>query len=467
MRRFLALVLGALVISVLPGLPAQAATPGEGSTFNVPRPWGTNAQRYRIINKVVSAVRSTAPSATDPRPVILITSYLWKHGPSTESLIEACKRGVDVRVILDGAIDNRLSRKLVTALTSDQWVDRNGDGKDDPPRTGACGQGDPVLPAEKPQPDQPRETTPPDAGAEQLDTPLLSERQAERVIQADADTPADWGPDGSYVVQCQNSCRGGPGNMHTKFYAFSSSGSARNVVMVSSSNLNHGGALNGWNDMYTMTNRPATFRFYQQIHEQMTKDRYWSAPNGDEIVDGPYTSRFFPMRNGGKGNDPTLQDLNRIGCQSSFGRTKVFVSMFYWKGTRGDYLATKLLQLARAGCRVNIIYGAPSRAIADRLRKAAKVGRITLYDSRWDKNRDGYNEVRTHAKYVLVKGTYAGNRSAHVVMTGSSNWVMGSLRNSDESTLNIETRPAYNQYVGNWVQIRKHSRRLPYSRYRR
>ena len=52
------------------------------------------------------------------------------------------------------------------------------------------------------------------------------------------------------------------------------------------------------------------------------------------------------------------------------------------------------------------------------------------------------------------------------VMTGSQNWVAGSLSRSDETTLNIESRRAYREYLRNWNAIRKHSRRLPYSRYR-
>ena len=94
-----------------------------------------------------------------------------------------------------------------------------------------------------------------------------------------------------------------------------------------------------------------------------------------EVVDGPFTSRFFPMRHAGKRRDPTLQDLNKIRCSSALGRTQVNVSMFYWKGTRGNYLLDKLLSLSRSGCHVSIIYGAPSVQIAERLRDAARIHR--------------------------------------------------------------------------------------------
>jgi hypothetical protein len=465
-RRLLLAVLAALLLSLLPGVVAQAATPTQGATFNVPRPWGTQAQQYRNLDKVVSAVRSANPGSR-----ILLTSYLFDRSYVVDSLVAACRRGVAVRLILDGDVVNNSQRRIVEALTNDQWVDRNGDGDlNDPgdrPKTGPCNQGDPV--ADWPAPTEVQSSDTPETQAAETE---LTTQQAENVLAAAADDDVAWGPDRSYVTSCKGSCRGGPGNMHTKVYAFSSTGSTRNVLMVSSANLNEGGAVLGWNDMYTMVRRPTTFAFFEKIHRQMTNDRNLDTSRmiDNQVVDGPFVSRFFPLDNAGKAKDPVLQDLNRIRCSSSFGRTQIHVSMFYWKGPRGDYLATKLLNLAGSGCRVSIIYGAPSVAIATRLRNAARAGRIQLFDSRWDFNNDGYNEIRTHAKYVLVKGTYAGNRAAHVVMTGSQNWVAGSLTRSDESSLNIEprgtfagvARVAHQQYVANWTQIRNHSRKLPY-----
>jgi hypothetical protein len=47
-------------------------------------------------------------------------------------------------------------------------------------------------------------------------------------------------------------------------------------------------------------------------------------------------------------------------------------------------------------------------------------------------------------------------------MTGSQNWVAGSLSKGDETTLNIALKSAYRDYLHNWNDIRRHSRRLPY-----
>jgi hypothetical protein len=46
-------------------------------------------------------------------------------------------------------------------------------------------------------------------------------------------------------------------------------------------------------------------------------------------------------------------------------------------------------------------------------------------------------------------------------MTGSQNWVAGSLSRGDELSLNIALGSAYNDYVADWRNIRAHSRRVP------
>ena len=439
MRKLPSWLAAILVIGVVGAPAADAYEPRDGGTFNVPRPWGSDAERWRIVRHVERAIRATPRNET-----ILISTYLLDRSASVDALVAACRRGVSVRVILDEDIDNRNSKRLIQTLNGDNVPDADGDGKADrKARAGRCNSRLPNRQAPSPR--------------------MLTDAQAVQSANVPTEDSVTWGSDRSYAKKCDGSCRGAGGNMHSKFFAFSKTGTARNVVMVSSSNLNRGGALAGWNDLYTMKRRPVSFRGYNRIHREMTDDT--RAGDGKvEVRDGPFLSRFFPMRNARKANDPTLQDLKRIRCGSAYGRTTIHVSMFYWKGTRGNYIADKLLGLARQRCRVSIVFGAPSIEIATRLRNAARRGLINLYDSRWDYDRDGYNEVRTHAKYVLVKGTYAGDRSASQVMTGSQNWVAGSLSRGDETTLNISRRSAYRSYLANWKKIRAHSRRLPYNR---
>jgi hypothetical protein len=435
-------------------VPAQAATAGGGSaTFNTPRPYGGRSANFAIVNRVVRAINGVPRHQKGkPREVITIATYLLDHTPTVTALVNACRRGVEVRVIIDEDIMNRNARRLISTLNGDNVPDRNHDGKADrKPRARPCNR-----PLKKD-----RATT--SAGRESgtRSNRTMSAQRTIHSVDAPLNDSITWGQDGSYVKRCHPSCRSRHGNMHMKIYLFSHTGKQRDVVMVSSSNLNRGGAFLGWNDMYVMNNRPKSYAEYVKLHRLMTRGTL--APKDRiEIADGPYTTRFFPMRDAGINRDPTLSDLKKIKCKSAFGPTRINISMFYWKGRRGNYLADKVLGLAHAGCQVSIVYGAPSRQIAARLRAAAGHGLINLYDSRWDYNEDGWSEVRTHSKFVLVRGNYEGNPKKWVVMTGSPNWVAGSLSKGDEVTLNIELKSAYTAYLRNWERIRAHSRKLPY-----
>lgn len=432
MKRLGILLLVILTLSVFraPSAGADYQPPG-GAAFNVPKPWGTTVQRYRIVNTVEEAIENTPAGST-----ILISTFLLDRWRSVNGLIDACKRGVRVRVILDGDISNKAANTLIATLNSDNEQDLDGDGVTDPQGPSCNGV-------------QPGTTIPP-------------EEAADSVVQ-DMDESAAWGPDHSYVVKCRGACRGGTGgNMHSKFFAFSQTGTAQNVVMVSSSNLNAGGALKGWNDLFVMKQRPLLYDRFKLIHREMTDDK----PAVDEyqtVDDGPYLVRFFPKPGADQSSDPTLQDLNQIKCHGSpYGATRVNVSMFYWAGDRGKYIANKLISLGKAGCKVSVIYGAPSKEVRLQLRAAAVKHLISVYDSRRNLDRDPECEVRTHGKYILVKGVYGNDVTARVVSTGSQNWVGGSLRKGDELTLNIDDGgAAYVDYIANWENIRKHSVRIP------
>jgi len=455
-RRVSLLLVTVLSVSLLL-VPASAMGPRGGAVFNVPEPYGNDAANYRIVKKVEHAIRNTVRTRRHRKPVIHISTYLLDRKPSVDALIRACRRGVQVRVILDEDIDNRNSRRLITALNADNVRDRDGDGRaDSDPRAGKCNR--PLAPSHGGLRVKPGATDDTQLG-------LFTPRQALRSVQAPKRDSVTWGRDGSYVKVCNGACRGKGGNMHSKFYLFSRTKSTHHMVMVSSSNLNRGGAELGWNDMYVVKARKGLYRGFKAMHRLMTDD---VRAGGDkvQVKDGPFIARFFPMRNASKSTDPTLRDLRKIRCRSAFGPTRIHISMFYWKGKRGSYLLDKVADLARNGCKVRIVYGAPSRLLAERMRNLARRQVIDLWDSRWDYNDDGWSEVRTHAKYVLVKGTVGKNRRAYRVWTGSQNWVAGSLSRSDETTLNIGLRSAYRSYLANWDAIRDHSRRLPYSMYR-
>jgi phosphatidylserine/phosphatidylglycerophosphate/cardiolipin synthase-like enzyme len=375
-------------------VPVASAWEPQGGAI-FNNPKGGRDAKFRIVRAITRAVQGTPRGAT-----ILMSAYMFDNRGTYDALVAAHRRGVHVQMVLDtknakNGKTTRLARKF------------NRDN-----------------------------------------------------VRGSA--PAKWGRDQSFVVFCKAACRGRNGYNHTKFYAFSRSGTASNVVMVSSSNPNAGGAVKGWNDMYVMKGKPGLFNGAARVHAEMAQD----TPNdGDRFLqfrEGNALTRYYPKRSGGH---PVIQDLNRVRCHGAAGdagvggRTSIHVSMFRWNRKWGKAIARKLVGLAGNGCELSIIYGAPSRELRLYLTNAARrSSRISLWDSRFDRNGDGKVDLRVHHKYMLISGNYGGDASHWQVSTGSQNWG-ASLRTSDENTVNIADRTAHNAYLNNWQHIKSTSTR--------
>jgi phosphatidylserine/phosphatidylglycerophosphate/cardiolipin synthase-like enzyme len=359
-------------------------------------PQGTTTAKYRIAEHILDAV-----DASPRGSVIHIVSYLMDYPNAVTRLVAARNRGVGIQIVFDGDVETPQSANLAARFNRDNL-------------------------------------------------PPVGSRP----------TP---GPDNSFVYFCQGSCRGGGrGNMHTKFYLFSQSGAASDVVMVGSANLNKGGAVGGWNDMYTVVGRSVLYQRFVGVFNEMSEDTANDHDPASDFTVGRYRSRFFPRTDVTHATDPVIQDLADVGCRTPAGRngrTLINISMFRISDTRGRYIVDRLLRLARDGCDVNIIYGAPSREMATYLKPFARRGLIRLYDSRWDRDRDGVPELRTHEKYMLINGRVGNDPEAHIVHNGSMNWGVGSLTAGDELLFTIYST-AWTSYYDNWNFVRSQSRRV-------
>ncbi len=444
MRRAVALLAVLIPLTLMP-VPANGYEPDGGATFNTPAPWGGAGDRARIVKKVEEAIRHIRPTKRDPHPKLILAAYLFDRPSSADAIIGACRRGVSVRVIIDDEVASSPFRKIVTALNADNVSDRNHDGiPDRDPRAGRCNR---PLPSDT-------------GGLRQRGyaIPTMTPREVHRSLREPTGKDVTWGGDGSYVLKCSGACRGGPeANMHSKIYAFSSVGTANNVVMFASTNLNSGGVNAGWNDIIVMKNRPKTFQFVEKMHRLMTAQKH-ATRKLVEFKDGPYTTRFFPMFGVGKARDPLMVDLRKIKCSSSFGPTQLYIQQFWWNGHRGNYIWDKIRSLALNGCKVHIIFGAVDSDLLSRMKAARSSGLIELWDSRWDSDDiDGCVNTRTHMKNVAVRGTYGSDRHYAGVWTGTANWATGSLTKGDEVTLNVRSASLYRQYVDRWGVVKAHS----------
>ncbi|MGH3470339.1 MAG: phospholipase D-like domain-containing protein, partial [Thermocrispum sp.] len=285
-------------------------------------------------------------------------------------------------------------------------------------------------------------------------------RQLQRVLGTNARNR-------SFAITCGGGCRvARGGSMHAKFFLFSRVGRSQRVVMVSSANLTHGGARRGWNDAFTAAGNYRLYGAHRIVFEEMAKNRGVAKPYR-VTTSHRYRAFFFPRPGDGtRETDTVYEALRRVRCwgvrggAGYAGRTVIRVSMFHWAGQRGMYLARRLRALDAAGCIVQVIYGAPSHAVARELRKPGRYGGVAVWDSRYDLTGDGKPDKYVHHKYMLVSGSFAGDRSAWHVWTGSHNWTPSALRRNDETILKVSGQRPHDHYRANFNHIRRNKTRL-------
>lgn len=383
--RRLAVLLTALLSMV--GTTLVSTTPPADAVYNVQpgpifnNPFGTYAEKYRGLNHIVRAINHARPGGT-----IRVATWALNHQASTDALVKAHRRGVNVRIVV---------RKSAAHTTQVKRLSR-----------------------------------------------VLGRDLRRR----------------SHLRVCERSCRWRGGEMHSKFVTITRSGQSRDVVIVSSGNIYTGTAERGFNDVYTVLNRPRLFNTFTEVFEQMVRDR---------VVKNPYVvaeagnirAHFFPRPGRTRTTDTVYQELERVRCFNTTGgagvdgRTVIHVSMYYWSDRRGELLAEKLNELDNRGCIVKVTFGPRSYEVFQALKKPTRNGGIELYDSRLNTNYDGKANNYVHTKYMLINGFYAGDSSSWTVFTGSHNWTRGALRNGDEVMLRIASRGALAAYRRNFNDV--------------
>ncbi len=252
---------------------------------------------------------------------------------------------------------------------------------------------------------------------------------------------------------CSASCRGRSGAAHAKYFLFSRSGRARQVVIHGSANLTSASTNNQWNDVYTTVRRERPYRFFVRIFHQMAKDRPVRSPFA-AWSNGRDRFMFFP---GPRRSDPVMSLLDKVRCHgatnTSSHRTRLVVAPDVLREERGMRLGRKLWQLWQGGCGVRVGYTIVGREIGQMMRRPGQRGQgVPMRHLVQDVNGDGMFDRYFHLKSMSIRGHIGRDRSNRVVLNGSSNWSGRGIR-SDEN-LGVHWREGlarrYEHYLDHW-----------------
>ncbi len=400
-KKFLVLLVSALLL-VGSASAASAYTPEPGALFNNPR--GDKEAQNRLAVKLRKTIESAPRNS-----VIRIAVYSFDRRDLGDALVAACNRKVAVQIVIN---DNWISGQV-------RRMKRKLGSNIDPHYDDAC---------------HPREA-PADPAAPGAKQPY---------------------PEPSFMKVCYRSCRlSEPGNQHMKIYMFSQTGRASNVIMVGSNNMTHYAARTHWNDMFTVTERPAMFAAYSTIYRQLAEDRPAAEPYV-VFTDRDMTTEFGPLQGVPRSQDPIARRLAAVRCRATAGtgqqgHTVIRIAMYAWTGDRGRYLAKMVSDLDRGGCIVKAILSGSGKAV----KRVLRDGGVRMRSADLNLDRDletGFAETPwehfTHEKWMSLNGTWNGVPS-RIVWTGSENWSNASLHN-DEITLQVTRDKVHRDYAAHF-----------------
>ncbi|MGW0481023.1 phospholipase D-like domain-containing protein [Nonomuraea sp. NPDC003214] len=227
-------------------------------------------------------------------------------------------------------------------------------------------------------------------------------------------------------------CVGDKGQ-HNKFYLFSRTGGASDVVVQSSANLTNLNSTTYWNNAVVLAGNRRLHEAYASYFADLAAER--KSLDYDRVVrtgaaGGSVRAHFFPSAEG----DPIVEALDGVSCRDG---APIRVGMSEWDGYRVA-IAERLAELARQGCTVQVVAGVLDAEVEAALRAEPRIELRTLSSG-------SALPGRIHSKYLLVDGW---------VYTGSHNYNQTSLRRNDDTLLRLNNKAIHAQFVANFDRMR-------------
>lgn len=263
--------------------------------------------------------------------------------------------------------------------------------------------------------------------------------------------------DSSYVAFCHHACLADKAysEAHSKLYLFSSSGTGRQIVVTSSSNITDSGYRTAFNDAYTVVGNAALYVTARQYVDRLHLDRTPRSNPYRSVSSGGTEMKFFPDFDTGARRDAVSSIFSNIHCRAGSGsgdgngHTVVSLVQPEWSANR-SYIIDRLAQLRAKGCVVQVLTTRGGAAPA-MLRKFIRSRLPARYS---DHFRGSTRTSYAHSKYIAISGGFYDNPSTHTVFTGSTNMTLTGTRASDNAMLRIrEDAAVYASYAANFKRL--------------
>jgi len=250
---------------------------------------------------------------------------------------------------------------------------------------------------------------------------------------------------GSAMIDCRkdevkNACIG-TRRMHNKFFLFTRTLDATNVVSLGTANMNTESATETYNSWFTEPDAPM-FEEYNEYWEDLVKGEedldYYHSRKPEQH--GDFKTYFYPRSSG----DTFENTLKAVDCKKAGGT----IRLAHFSITRGA-VAEQLRRLGAEGCKVEIV---ATRLTRDACTVLAGKKPDTKNVRVWGFKK---GERWVHSKNLLIDSTYGGERE-WAVFTGSHNLNGRSLTKNDENVLRITDRAStYKEFVANFEDVQK------------
>jgi phosphatidylserine/phosphatidylglycerophosphate/cardiolipin synthase-like enzyme len=422
MRRTAAVLVMAVVAALVPATASgsTATAPLAVSTEAVfTKPTGTEAEQRAIVNRVISLIDGAATGSR-----VRVALFYADDPAIPTALVAAKNRGVNVQAIFDSRMADPNESAAIKAVWS-QLVAGLGTNKSAPSWVMTC--------------------------------------------------PAGRGCVGTLKLGSVTAIN------HNKFFLFSNTSGTSNVVVQSSANLHNGrDGTKGYNNALILTGHNATFSAYEGYFGDMaalrSNNNYYDTGRAP-VTDGNAKTHFFPRSSAASSQyrDPSEDTmytvLDHIDC---FGNTTTGTTDNHRTIIRVNqhifsrpYLAAKLVELDAAGCYVEVVQNyAPDNdsstvSLAEESLRDLLARTSSAYNGVVVRYYCDVDPVWTHSKYLLVEGRYYGVPDRRIVWTGSANWSTNSLRQSDETVLQLEDSAVFAQYLADFRAARDNAAHQP------